>query len=368
MNSLLFSTINTDILRENLKNLRAQAETPIIAVIKHDAYSHGAVECARALSGKAAALAVSTLHEARALLDEGISDDIMVLDPICAGELCKNSCGVILPVDSPEILSVLANIYMSNPLRVQLRLDLTGNGIGMHCARLTEALDLLDEHPDLHLYGVFAHVSSLYRSGDVREVAARFREVGQAVRQRRPGALLHIATSASYRYKALRFDACRIGTALYGLPSREGQHLDPLRPVLSLSAPITRILSGRESLSFYDRCVSAALIDRAGLVAAGYGQLPALGYARGLRVLVRGRSVPVVGSPCMGHLLVDLTGVPDAHAGDEAVFVGQSGDRAQTAEDLAKKCGVPSCRCDGVLFTGTGTRRIYTAMGNCIVS
>ena len=368
MNGLLFSTINTDTLRENLQALRAQAETPIIAVVKHDAYSHGAAECARAISGHTAAFAVSTLHEARALLDEGITDDIMVLDPVCPGELCKKSCGIILPADSPEILSALANIYMSNPLRVQLRLDLTGSGIGMPRARLGEALDVFDRFPDLLLYGVFAHVPSLYRSVDVREIAAQFREVGAAVKARRPGALLHIATSASYRYKALRFDACRIGTALYGLPSREGQQIEPLRPVLSLSAPLTRILSGRESLSFYDRCVSAALIDRAGLVSAGYGHLPALCYARGLRVLVRGRSVPVVGSPCMGHLLVDLTGVPDARTGDEAVFVGRSGDRALSAEDLAKKCGVPSCRCDGVLFTGAGARRIYIARGNCIVS
>lgn len=365
---MLFSTVNIDTLKGNLCRLREQSGVPVIAVVKHDAYSHGAVECARALTGSVAAFAVSALHEARDLLDAGVSDDIMVLDPISVGELGRKHCGVILPADSLEILSALANIYINSRVRVQLRLDLTGGGIGMPCAQLPDALRLLERADSLQLYGVFAHVPSLYRVGGERETAQRFREIERAVKTRFPGALLHIATSASYHSKALRFDACRIGTALYGLPSREGQRLGPLRPVLSLSAPIRRVFAGGENISFYDRCVDAARIERVGLVAAGYGQLPALCGARKLQVLVRGCVAPVIGSPCMGHLLVDLTGAPETRAGDEAVFVGQSGERAQTAEAFARLCGIPCCRCDGALFTAAGARRIYVAGGNCILS
>ena len=178
-----------------------------------------------------------------------------------------------------------------------------------------------------------------------------------------PAALAHIATSASRQYQLLRFDAVRIGTALYGLPSRERQDIGPLRPALRLCAPITRILPGGGHLSFYDGCVNAARIERAGLVAAGYGQLPALLAARGLQLLVRGQLVPAVGTACMGRLLVDLTGVPEARAGDAAVFVGASGQRCITAEQFAARCGIPACRCDGALFTCAGTRRIFCGPG-----
>ncbi len=366
--TMLFAVTNLDALRENALYIRKRCSVKLIAVLKYNAYACGMAECARALDGIADVFAVSNLAEAAALIAAAIPPDrIMVLDPILPAELTPDLTGTILPIDCPEILHGLDDIYINRPLRVQLRVDVCNSGIGLRETDFAAALESVVRNPRLSLYGVFAHAPSLYRREEVRETAARFAALREQTRAVAPGAVCHIATSAALSWESLRFDAVRVGTALYGLPSREEQSMHGLRPVLSLRASLLRVFENPAALSFYDKCVNTAAIQRAGIVSAGYGALPALLHPRGLSVLIHGIRAPLIGSPGMGHFIVNLTDIEQARVGDEVVLVGQYSGRAQTAAAFARSCGIQVCRCDGALFTTPSAARIYIDKHNCIV-
>lgn len=166
-------------------------------------------------------------------------------------------------------------------------------------------------------------------------------------------------TSAALSNERLRFDAVRCGTALMGLPSFPHQKIAPLTPVLSLSAPILRVFDIKDALSLYDCEADGKEITRAGLVGAGYGELPALLQKDGLKLAVSGALCPVIGRAAMCHTVIDLSGAPAAREGDEAVFVGASGSLEITAESFALSCGVPACRCEGALMCTPSANRVY---------
>ncbi|MEG0913087.1 MAG: alanine racemase [Oscillospiraceae bacterium] len=366
---MLFAVTNLDALRGNADIIKKKYGTNLIAVLKHNAYSSGMAACARALADSTLALAVSSLREAGILLDSGLNAErIMVLDPILPSELNDSLAKVILPIDCLEIMRALDNIYINKRLRVQLRIDLCKSGIGLREEVFDEALTRVFQSPGMTLYGIFAHVPSLYRCEDIRGMSARFERLCQKTRLIFPSAVCHMATSASMNYELLRFDACRVGTALYGLPSREGQDIAPLRPVLSLHSSLSRVFKCADSLSFYESCVNTSAITTAGIVSTGYGSLPALLHKKELAVLVCDTLVPVIGSPCMGHMIVDLSEVPNSKVGDEVIIVGDMQKRGITAASFARSCGVSACRCDGSLFVTEDSARIFIDKNNCIVN
>ena len=365
---MLFCTTNLDNLRYNAKTLAIRYNTPMIAVLKHDAHSCGLLRCAAALQGHVLAFAVSEPHEALALIDSKIPPgDIMVLDPVNISELSGEAIKTVLPVDCEDIISAFENIYITERVRVQIRVDLCQSGIGLVPDKFTSVLERIVKSDKLKLCGVFAHAPTLYRHEDVREIYTVFSKLCSEAKALVPNLVCHIATSASAAYEILHFDAVRIGTALYGLPSRSGQDVSYLKPVLSLHSNLSRVFDSTDSLSFYDCCENTENITKAGIVSAGYGELPSLLSKKNLRLIVRDTLVPTLGSPSMGHIIADLTKVPEAKAGDEAIFVGTQQKRAITAESFANSCNITACRCDGALFSTADARRIYIDNGNCII-
>lgn len=363
---MLFVCTDLNALRFNARELKRRCGEKLIAVLKYDAYGCGAAECAFALEGIADYFAVSALSEAERLIASGIDPmKIMVLDPFLPSALTPTALKAVLPIDNTDILCALEYIYIDQPMRVQLRVDLCGSGIGLTEAELPAVLERVVHNPRFSLFGLFAHAPDLYRHNDVHKTAERFSVLRDAVKTACPQALCHLATSASYNYRMLRFDAARIGTALYGLPSRQGQSTAPLTPVLSLRAPLTRIIDHPTKLSFYDRDLTCNS-TRIGVVGAGYGELPALLYANGITVSVNGQIAPMVGSACMGHFFIDLDHV-EASIGDPVTLVGRDGSCLLTAEDFAAACGIPAHRCDGALFTSTPIKRLFIDNRSCIV-
>ncbi len=344
-------------LRSNARYIKQKAGSPLIAVLKSDGYGAGLVRCARALEGEALALAVADANEAEALLRAGIGSDILTLAPPARAELEAAKRGVIPALDRPELVSELARRAPS--ARVQLRLDLDGSGIGLTERGYLAALSELAKHPSVTLWGVFAHCPSLYRGENADDIARRFSSLCEAARSLAPLCVRNLATSAALSNERLRFDAVRCGTALMGLPSFPHQKTAPLRPVLSLRAPILRIFNIKGGLSLYDCAADGSQITRAGLVSAGYGELPALLQRDGVRAAVWVELCPVIGRAAMCHTLIDLTRAPDAREGDEAVFVGESGSLAITAESFALSCGVPACRCEGALMCTPSADKVY---------
>ncbi|MDO4566643.1 MAG: alanine racemase [Oscillospiraceae bacterium] len=355
--SLLILKCDLGALSFNAQHIKELTQTPLIAVLKSEAYGAGAPECARALEGEALAFAVAEAREAEALRRAGIKSDIMILG--CSGEeeLSASCEGIIPAIDRAELIKEL---YRRNPFaRLQLRLDLDGSGLGLDERGFIRALEELEERPTLELWGVFAHCPSIYSGGDCEALARRFDRLCELARPLNPALIRHIATSAALSKECLYFDALRLGTALMGLPSSEGQAMEPLRPVLSLSSRLVRVFQSKSELAFYDGYVDFGRISLAGVVAAGYGELPALLGRKNVRAAVRGRTVPLVGRASMSHMIVDLSAVPDAAQGDEVVFVGKSGESQMSAASFAASCGVSVCRVEGALMCTPSARRKY---------
>jgi len=291
-------TIDLGALRRNATTLRDAADpAELWAVVKADAYGHGAVAAARAaLEGGASALCVATAREGADLREAFPSARLLLLGPLDVGEE---------PVARDARLEVaLAAPPAPEGLAVHLKVD---TGMGRWGMTLAEALTV----PREQVVGVMSHLATADDPDDAfaREQIARFREVAEAF----PGVTAHLANSAAtLRLPAARLDAVRCGLALYGLsPFGDDPAADGLEPVLSWRSYVAqaRTLAPGESTGYGRRFV-AEEPTRIGIVPVGYAD----GFRRGLTgmgVLVAGTRRRVVGTISMDSFAVELGDEPE---------------------------------------------------------
>jgi alanine racemase len=266
-------TVDLGALRRNVAALlRAAGPAEVWAVVKANAYGHGALDCARsALSAGARALCVATAAEGAALRAEGLQGRILVLSPLSEDELAEaRHAGLEVAVATPDL---------PEGLPVHLKVD---SGMG----RFGMALE------------TFA------------AVAARF-----------PGSVRHLANSAAtLSFPEARFDAVRCGIALYGLSPFGGDPADHgLEPVLSWRSHVAQAkFLGPGGSTGYGRRFVAERETRIGLVPVGYGD----GFRRGLtgtQVLVGGSRRAVLGTVSMDSFAVELENEPE---GTDVTLIG----------------------------------------------
>ena len=321
----------------------------LMAVVKANAYGHGALPVARRLETMGInSFAVACLEEGIALRRSGIQGTILIL-------------GYTLPGLTPQLHrwkltqtvadaahgQALAGCQL--PLSVHLALDTGMHRLGIP-AEDHNALRRLYELPGLHVEGVFSHlcVSDSLSPEDVaftRLQLDRFYGAIQWLKAHRlePGDT-HI--QASYGIWNLPPQPCslaRAGIALYGVCSDDSptaRTLD-LKPVLSLRARVTcvRTLAPSEGAG-YGLAFRADQPRQLAVVAIGYADgLPRSLPQQGGEVLLHGMRCPMVGRMCMDQLLVDVTGLPCVTPGDTATLIGADGQQQIRAEDVARQCG-----------------------------
>jgi alanine racemase len=299
-------TIDLGALRRNATTLRDAADpAELWAVVKADAYGHGAVAAARAaLEGGASALCVATAREGADLREAFPSARLLLLGPLDVGEE---------PVARDARLEVaLAAPPAPEGLAVHVKVD---TGMGRWGMTLAEALTVSREQ----VVGVMSHLATADEPDDAfaREQIARFREVAEAF----PSVTAHLANSAAtLRLPEARLDAVRCGLALYGLsPFGDDPAADGLEPVLSWRSYVAqaRTLAPGESTGYGRRFV-AEEPTRIGIVPVGYAD----GFRRGLtgmEVLVAGTRRRVVGTISMDSFAVELGDEPP---GAEVTLLG----------------------------------------------
>lgn len=346
--------LDDDALRNNLHTLQQAAgpDCRVMAVVKADAYGHGAGTIACLLQREGVReFAVACLQEGIALRKTGIRGTILVLgwtDPRLAPLLAR--WHLTQAVTSLEHGQALA--ASGCRIRVHLALDTGMHRIGVD-ARDHEALARLYALPGLRITGVFSHLcvsDDLSPSGTAftRQQVEAFREAlgwlkgqGFATGQRHLLAsygLLNTSDSS--------FDMVRAGIALYGVysdnaPTRRGL---PLQPVLSLKARVALVhaLAPGESAG-YGQAFTAARPTRLAVLSIGYADgLPRCLPQQGGRVLLHGVPCPMVGRMCMDQLLVDVTDAPPVLTGDIATLIGRDGDSYIPVEEVAGRCGTIS--------------------------
>ena len=331
-------------LRQNFRTVvkHAGAAVSVCAVVKADAYGHGAVECSRALQAEGAKwLGVTSLDEAIPLRDAGIESRILLMTGFWRGEESEIVRLRFTPtVWEPWHIESLENAAASRVGRhaVHLKVD-TGMGrLGVSLDELPAVLKALSAAPHLAFEGLSTHLASseIMDAPSVAEQERRFEETQRIVRAAgfHPS-LVHMAnTSALISRRETWNNMVRPGVALCGyyLPfQRAGREVSggtlrlPVKPVLTWK---TRILSMRnfaanQALGYGGTYVTKAPAHVA-VLPVGYAD----GYNRQLsnrgRVIVRDHYAPIIGSISMDLTLVDVTGIPGIAVGDEVILLGTS--------------------------------------------
>jgi alanine racemase len=347
-------------LEHNLARIRerlAGSGARVMAVVKADAYGHGAVGVSRALEAAGVDwLGVALLEEGAEIRRAGVEVPILVLGTARPAKIALYArYGLTPTISSVSELALWRNwtAGQTTAQPIHLKVD-TGMGrLGVPVAKVPQALELLRTHPGLELAGLLSHFGDADDLESPRNPAqeARFSEVlGLLTPEERERTLIHMANSAAALHRpASRYGLVRLGIALYGLDPAERpdrplalEARTDLRPVMSVRARIVQIrgLPAGTAVSYGGRTVTRRRSVIA-VVPVGYAD----GYAWRLtgkaEALVRGRRVPVAGSVTMDMTLLDVTDA-GAELGDEVVLLGRQGDEEITATELAAHAGTIS--------------------------
>lgn len=326
--------------------------TRIIAVVKADCYGHGAVQIARRIHELPYiwGFACATPEEAMQLRYNGIRKPIILLGyafPESYEDLIDYDVRpCVFDLESARALSHRAGM-LGHQVRVHIAVD-TGMGrIGFQPTE--ESADIVREIsllPDLEIEGLFTHFARADEPdiAPAKEQLARyrtFRSMLDARGVRIP--LCHVSNSAGImRFQEANLDLVRAGITIYGLmPSDDvASEMTGLMPAMTLKSHLTfvKTLPKGSPVSYGGTYVTQGP-TRIATVPVGYAD----GYPRQLSgrgwVLIRGRRAPITGRVCMDQFMVDVTGIPDASVGDEAVLLGTQGEERITAEQLGRISG-----------------------------
>ena len=317
----------------------------VCAIVKADAYGHGAAVVADALcnfadgpfgaAGPAVdALAVATIDEAAALPEVGVP--VVVFRPVENAYLGRQRqkleeairAGWVLTVCGAAAADDLARLAVACGRRaaVQVMLDTGMTRSGCCPQHLDDLLRRVDARPSLRLVGLCTHFSNAEEAGSPHtlEQFRRFRARTDAYAAANPRVLRHAANSGAIFFAPqTRLDMVRPGISLYGVDPTGRPGLDRnLRPVLRWTAPIVGIRDVRAGTGVgYGQTWAAPRDTRIGLLPVGYADGYARSFSNRAVVMIGGRPAPVVGRVSMDSVTVDLGEHPGAALGDEVVLL-----------------------------------------------
>lgn len=340
-------------LAHNLRELVAilQPGTDFMAVVKSNAYGHGIVDIAKAISAlypRAAPAALrfgtDSIVEAVRLRMEGIDEPMLVLGYTLPSRFAEAaSRGIAITVSSFESLRALA--AGRAPVAVHLKFDTGMHRQGFYAEELGELERVLARAPHLTVEGVLTHYAMATdrdRAAFTERQHAAFTAIAREVRRHHPRALVHSAnTGATLLFADTHADLVRVGIGLYGYyPSPEARRARArqvrLQPILSWRSQVSELKRvPRGHPIGYDLTEVTSRAARVAVVPIGYWH----GYDRGLssrgRVLVRGRYARVLGRVSMDMITIDVTSVPGVAVGDVVTILGADGSREVTADEMA---------------------------------
>ena len=342
-------TINLDAVFDNFDAVCRKSGGTVMAVVKADAYGHGAVPVARLLASKCGFFGVSSLAEALELRYAGIEKPILILGRTPAGSFPLAIARDIRPTifHYADALALSEEALRQNRTAAfHFAVDTGMSRIGFPVTE--EAADLcakIARLPNLHAEGLFSHFATadcadLTRSKAQAALFAKFDAMLKARGVEIP--IRHLDNSAGIMNFDCRYEMVRSGIVTYGLyPSSD---VDPgllsIRPALQWHSRVSHVQllpAGRE-ISYGGTFVT----ERPTMVATvpvGYAD----GYRRSLSnrfyVLIRGKKAPILGRICMDQMMVDVTDIPGVCLDDTVTLIGTDGDETITVETIAEAAG-----------------------------
>jgi alanine racemase len=342
-----WTKIDLGAIESNVRYFVENSPAQVMAVVKANGYGHGAAQAASAsLRGGATWCAVARTEEASELRQAGITCPILLLGFTPQGKMPEMILAdVSMTVwDEAQIQAASeAAKGVGKPAHLHLKVDTGMSRLGSTPERTGHLTGLIKASPMLVSEGLFTH----FACADEVDPAPTDQQVDRLLpmleKLERDGLrppLVHAANSATtLTRKNLHFDIVRAGIAIYGLhPSPDCPNPSSFRPAMTWKTQLSQVkmLPPGRGLS-YGHIYTTSADERIGTLPVGYAD----GFRRtdGNQVLVGGKRVPVVGRVCMDQCLVQLDEVPEAAPGDEVVLIGQQGEEAITAEDVAECWG-----------------------------
>lgn len=350
----VYAGIDLAAVRYNLESMHRNTapDVKIAAVIKTDAYGHGALQIARAVESLPYlwGFAVATIEEALALRADGRKKPILIL-------------GISFPEQYPaiveeEIRPAVCSYHAAQELseaagrlggtcRIHVKIDTGMSRIGFAVGeKSADEIAQIAALPNINIEGIFTH----FARSDEEDKGAAYAQLalfrGMIGRLEERGIsipLKHCSNSAGIvELPEAGMDMVRAGITLYGLwPSEEVRRdIIDLKPVMSIKSHVSflKTLEPGQSVS-YGGTYTAESTRRIATIPVGYGD----GYARGLSnkgcVLIRGRRAPIRGRVCMDQFMVDVTDIPDVREGDPVTLLGTDGAETITMEELGRLSG-----------------------------
>ena len=327
--------------------------TKIMAVVKTDAYGHGAVPLASFMEPceKLWGFATATVDEAVELRQAGIKKPILILGytfPECYTHIVKNEIRqTIFTLDMAKALSNEA-VRQNKKAYIHIKLD-TGMGrIGYQNAKEAAAdAEKISKLPMLEIEGVFTHFANADTSSQENTLRQleKFDEMIEAMEAVGVTfSLKHCANSAGIiELTERKFDLVRAGIISYGLwPSDEvKKDVVQLKPILSLKSHVVYVKEVEPGCAVsYGSTWVAEEKRKIATIPIGYGD----GYPRSLSnkgyVLIKGCKAPITGRVCMDQMMVDVTDIPEEiRVGDRVTLIGQDGNLTITAEEIGDLSG-----------------------------
>jgi len=334
-------------LRRNLQLIRHDLprHVRLLAVVKDEAYGHGALDVARiAVEEGAWGFGLSNLEEAMTLREAGITAPLLLLGERQEAELpwCV-AHDLTVCVNEPHAVRTLAKLAAQQGKQVPVHVKIH-TGMSRYGVRWDEALPLIEQivaEKSLLLEGVMSHFSQSDETDKTfaNLQFARFSEVLSALAQRGIAVKLrHTCNSGGLLdLPHAHLDMVRPGILLYGVfPSQVCRKIEGIQPVMSVKARIAAIqkLKPGEVVGYGMR-YTAPNERRIAILPIGYGD----GFPRVRNegcALIHGRRAPLIGGIAMDALMVDITDIPQAQMWDEAVLMGRQGQDEITVRDIAK--------------------------------
>ena len=341
-----YAVVDLDAIVSNYRRICQKAGAPVMAIIKADAYGHGAVPVAKALGSECPFFGVSSVAEAMELRQAGIVQPILILGhaPVDCFEIMvqQDIRPAIFCMEDAAQLSRAA-VKLGKTALFHIAVDTGMSRIGFQVTG--EAADICAEIaklPNLQVEGLFSHFATADETDltKTKLQAEKYAAFDKMLRERGVSIpLRHLDNSAGIMNFGAHYEMVRAGIILYGLyPSGQvDKNLLELEPAMRWHSRIShiKVLEPGRELSYGGTFVTDKP-TRVATVPAGYAD----GYRRSLSnrfyVLIRGKRAPILGRVCMDQFMVDVTGIPEATVGDRVVLMGSDGAETISAEALAE--------------------------------
>lgn len=343
----VYARVDIDSIRYNVSAMKTCIKPTMqtLAVIKADGYGHGAVMLAKHLDDLVDYYGVAAIDEAEELRRAGIQKPILIIGYTDCSDferlLAYNISQAVYSVDECIKLSSHA-VSMNKKAKVHLKVDTGMSRIGFSVSEEDiKKASMLFSLPGIEVEGIFTHYAKADETDKTfsHTQKERFLQFIHGLKQLGYSIpIKHIDNSAGVmELDDDEFDMVRLGIAMYGLyPSEEVRHTVDLRPAMSLITHVSQIKTLPAGVGIsYGGTYTTTKPTKVATLTVGYAD----GYPRAQsnvgRVLIHGCYAPILGRVCMDQIMVDISDIDNVNIRDEAVLIGNDGDKCIAVEEVA---------------------------------